>query len=139
LQNVEYIGPKYGTDKDDFYEEIDILVFPTRYINEAEPLVILEAMCRGIPIIAYGRGCIPEILYADCGKVVDTRQEFVPAAMEQIIKWLWNPKVFEAASRAASGRFLEIYVQNSTHWLGLLKNLLGNSSMLRIKEPRQAF
>ena len=128
MQKVEYVGPKYGTDKDDFFDHIDMLVFPTRYANEAEPLIVIEAMGRGVPIIAYGRGCIPEIVSADCGRVIDTDGDFVPEALKQIKAWLCNPKTFEAASGAAAYRFLEIYVQNNQRWMELVTNLIGSGS-----------
>ena len=35
LPSVEYIGPKYDKEKEKFYGNIDVLLFPTSYINEA--------------------------------------------------------------------------------------------------------
>ena len=125
MQNVRYVRPRHGTDKDDFYKDIDVLAFPTRYENEAESLVVLEAMSYGVPIIAYGRGCIPEILEAECGRVIDTSEEFVPAALYQIKAWLCNPTALEAASKAASHKFKQLYVQNNQRWMELLNILLG--------------
>ena len=60
--NVEYLGPLYGEDKDRFYAQLDVFLFPTQYANEAEPLVIYEAMQRGVYVIACDRGSIPEML-----------------------------------------------------------------------------
>ena len=129
MLNVEYVGPKFGSAKNDFFRHIDLLVFPTHYLNEAEPLIVLEAMSHGVPIIAYGRGCIPEIIDADCGIIVDAEKDFVPAALEQIKSWLLNPSAFEAASRAAAHKFFEIYVQNNKRWVELLKNLFDDTSI----------
>lgn len=123
LQNVEYLGPKFGADKVDFFKQIDVLAFPTRYENEAEPLIILEAMSHGVPTIAYARGCIPEIIHAGCGRVVDTDDDFVAVALEQIRHWLCKPTAYETASRSAAQHFLNIYAQNSRQWGKLLKNL----------------
>ena len=125
MQNVKYVGPRYETDKDAFFKHIDVLAFPTRYENEAEPLIVLEAMSHGVAIIAYGRGCIPEILESDCGRVIDTIDEFVPAAFDQIKTWLNHPTAFEAASRRAAHKFKQIYVQNNQRWMELLNNLIG--------------
>ena len=125
LKKVEYVGPKYGADKDDFFEHIDVFVFPTRYVNEAEPLIVLEAMSHGVPIIAYGCGCIAEIVGAECGRVVDRSGNLIQEALEQIKAWLCNPTAYEAASQAAANRFLETYVLNNKRWLKLLKNILG--------------
>jgi len=125
MQKVEYIGPKYGIDKDDFFNLIDVLVLPTRYVNEAEPLVILEAMSSGVPVIAYGRGCIPEVVGNESGLVIDTNEDFAPVALEQIKAWLGNPRSFESASKAAADRFIEQYSENKKRWLVLLNSLFG--------------
>jgi glycosyltransferase involved in cell wall biosynthesis len=127
MQNVHYVGPKYGPDKDNFYDQIDVLVFPTRYVNEAEPLIVLEAMNRGVPVIAYGRGCIPEILGKNCGRIVDTNEDLVPISHDQIKVWHCDVTAFQAACQATSHRFHEKYAQNTQRWFKLLTNLLGDS------------
>jgi len=60
--HVQYLGPLYGDSKQAFYRSLDIFVFPTRYPNEAEPLVLHEAMQSGVHSIATSRGAIVEIL-----------------------------------------------------------------------------
>lgn len=125
LKNVEYVGPKYGPEKEDFLASIDVFIFPTRYKNETEGKVNLEAMCHGVPVIAYGRGCIPEIVSADCGRVIDPIAPFVPEALDQIKAWMADPAAFEAASQAAADRFSEIFAENEQRWRGLLTQILG--------------
>lgn len=125
LQAVEYVGPKYGAEKDAFYSIIDVLVFPTRYRNETEGIVNHEAMSRGIPIVAYGRGCIPEIIGTDCGLVIDPAAPFVPAALAQIEAWASDPSAFEAASKAAAQRFAKTNAENSERWTDLLADIMG--------------
>jgi glycosyltransferase involved in cell wall biosynthesis len=128
LPNVKYVGPKYGEEKDRYFAGIDALIFPTRYRDESEPIVSHEAMSRGIPVIAYGRGCIPEILGADSGKVVDPAEPFVPAALAQIKAWLSAPAEFEAASRSALQQFSQTCLENEHRWKDLTKELLGGEA-----------
>lgn len=123
LPNVEYVGPKYNVEKDSFFSGIDAIVFPTRYVNEAEPVTLHEAMSRGISVVAYGRGCIPEIVGPNCGLVIDPQAPFVPAALAQIKAWLDDSEAFEAASRAAAQRFAETYSENERRWQVLLNDL----------------
>ncbi|RZT87893.1 glycosyltransferase involved in cell wall biosynthesis [Pseudonocardia sediminis] len=50
------------------YRELDragLFLFPTSYENEAEPLVVLEALSRGVPVLAARRGALPEVLPGD--------------------------------------------------------------------------
>lgn len=134
MQNIEYVGPKFGSAKDRFFEQIDVLVFPTRYANEAEPLVIIEALSRGIPVIAYGRGCIPEMLKGYCGKAIDVNKKFVPGAFEIIKAWHSEPDTFEQATKAASHRFMERYNQNKNRWFELLRTLTGRDLPSTLKQ-----
>lgn len=55
-----YHGRKYGKDKEDFLQMADMLVFPTYYFNECFPLVILEAMMYGLPVISTDEGGIKD-------------------------------------------------------------------------------
>ncbi|HEX3397905.1 MAG TPA: glycosyltransferase family 4 protein [Steroidobacteraceae bacterium] len=68
--HVHYAGPVYGDAKERFYRQLDIFLFPTRYANEAEPLVIYEAMLRGVHVIACDRGAIAEMLCDGAGLVL---------------------------------------------------------------------
>lgn len=126
LPGVEYVGPVYGVDKDKFLDSIDVLIFPTRYKNETEAKVNHEAMSRAIPVIAYGRGCIPEIVGADCGLVIDPAAPFVPAALTQLEAWLADPAAFAVASRAAAWRFERTYAENAERWVALLAEIAGS-------------
>lgn len=126
LPGVDYVGPKYGAEKDEFYAGIDALIFPTLYDNETEGIVNHEAMSRAIPVIAYGRGCIPEIIGPDCGLVIDPAAPFVPAALTQLETWLADPAAFEAASQAAAQRFEKTHAENTERWAALLAEIAGN-------------
>lgn len=53
-----YHGKKYGEEKEAYFKQADIFVFPTYYHNECFPLVILEAMEQGLPVISTNEGGI---------------------------------------------------------------------------------
>ncbi len=128
LNTVEYIGPQYGDDKESFFNEIDALIFPTRYANEAEPLTIHEAMQCAIPVIAYGRGCIPEIVSPECGLVIEPGLPFTPAALAKIKQWLNSPDVYRMASSSAVEQFAIALEINSRRWHELLREILGDGT-----------
>ena len=55
---VSFSGPLYGDDKKEAYRQADIFVHPTR--EDCFPLVILEAMSAGLPVVASKEGGIPD-------------------------------------------------------------------------------
>jgi len=59
---VEYRGAVSGPAKAQFYADIDLFLLPTRLIDEAEPLVMLESYAAGVEFMANDRGCIAERL-----------------------------------------------------------------------------
>lgn len=75
-----YTGPLYGDDKSQFYSSIDVFVFPTTYVNEAQPTVVFEALAAGNLVVAYDRGCIASQVRQD-GLVIPQDQPFVASAL----------------------------------------------------------
>ena len=67
---VQIIGPIYGDEKEKLFRNSDIFLFPSH--QEAFPLVVLEAMQWGLPVVASDVGCIPEIVVnGETGYIVD--------------------------------------------------------------------
>jgi glycosyltransferase involved in cell wall biosynthesis len=77
---LDYRGPVYGREKDRFYQEIDAFIFPTTYVNEAQPTVLFEAQAAGCMVAAFDRGCIAQQVGA-FGLVVSRQADFVEACL----------------------------------------------------------
>jgi len=60
--SVNYVGAKYGSEKEVLFSQSDIFAFPTYYHNECFPLVLIEAMQYRLPIIATFEGGIPDLV-----------------------------------------------------------------------------
>lgn len=60
--DVHYCGAVYGGDKEFFFKSIDFFVFPSVYKNEAQPLVVLEALSYGCPVFCLNAGYVSEIV-----------------------------------------------------------------------------
>jgi glycosyltransferase involved in cell wall biosynthesis len=86
---VEYLGPVYGDAKDDFYRRIHLFLFPTKWLQEAQPNVIYEAFAGGASVVAFGRGSIPEMIPPDLGVVVPLEASFAEIATKYAAEF-WN-------------------------------------------------
>jgi glycosyltransferase involved in cell wall biosynthesis len=97
-----YHGAVYGAEKAAFLDSLDLLLFPTRYANEAQPLVVLEALAAGIPVLATNRGAIAE----DVGRhaAVFADQDYVANAVRMISGWCIDRCPLAALSAETSAR-----------------------------------
>ncbi|KQM62003.1 hypothetical protein ASE75_14795 [Sphingomonas sp. Leaf17] len=62
--SIDYRGMVTGAAKEMFYRDIDLFVLPTTLIDEAEPLVMLEAYASGVDVVATDTGCIADRIIA---------------------------------------------------------------------------
>lgn len=108
LDNVAYRGAVYGADKVRFWEEIEVFLFPTKYVNEAEPIVVLEALANGVPVIATRRGSLGSMLNQACGALCDPDDSFVSIALCALTRWREDPDTYRQASVAAAEQFARI-------------------------------
>jgi glycosyltransferase involved in cell wall biosynthesis len=104
-KNVQYCGPKYGDEKKQFFEEMDVLLFPTKYVNEAEPVTIFEALSFASPVIAFQRGCIKGMLADGGGMAVPFDEDFVSHSVACLSEWIKSPATFRMSSTEAKRRF----------------------------------
>jgi glycosyltransferase involved in cell wall biosynthesis len=123
LQTVKYLGPLYGPEKESFWELIDVLLFPSKYRNETAPLVVYEAMANGIPVIAWDRGCLSDMLPPNAGLLVRSDQDFVAVAVEQLLKWQSDPTGFAEMPDVAAKDFIRQREKYSDNLEALLEEL----------------
>ncbi len=123
---IAYLGPVYDADKDAFLEQIDALIFPSIYPNECEPLVVLEALRAGVPVIATARGCIPSLVDESCGVLIDRDARDLAPAAERIRRWIDHPAEFTAAREAACLNFERLYREGERALQDLIRVILGN-------------
>jgi glycosyltransferase involved in cell wall biosynthesis len=101
----------YQTDPGEFYESMDVLVHPA--LAEAMCIVILEALSRGIPVIAARTGGIPEVVQDGVNGLLVSLED--TDALTRALKFfLRNPKARErlraGASRSLDRRFsMEVF------------------------------
>jgi len=99
--NVFYLGKKFGSDKEQIYSEANIFTLPTYYYKECFPLVLLEAMQHGLPIVSTREGGIPTMIKEDeTGYLVD--QNNAEELAEKLEHLILNPEL--STSMGAKGR-----------------------------------
>lgn len=106
---LEYRDAVEGRSKEEFYDDVDVFVFPTTYANEAQPNVLFEAMSHHVAVVTFGRGCITEDVTPACGLVVETGADFVAATVRQIEVWCRNTESLLGAQAASAKRLCELH------------------------------
>lgn len=59
---VELVGQLTGDDKWRAYADSDVFFFPTHYESEASPIVLMEALGAGLPVVSTAWAGIPALL-----------------------------------------------------------------------------
>jgi glycosyltransferase involved in cell wall biosynthesis len=103
---TRYWGAIYRADKVRLLDGIDVLIFPSRYRHEAEPLVVYEALAAGAPVVTTGVGCLRGLQPASGVFVVQDDTEFSTKAADIILGWLRDSATYAAASADARQYFV---------------------------------
>jgi glycosyltransferase involved in cell wall biosynthesis len=112
---VTFVGNVTGLAKAQFLSSGDIFCLPTRYPFEGQPLVLLEAMSAGLPVVTTDRGVIPSTV-ADgvTGRVLP--QDAPPEKLAEVLADLLTDRVrLSAMGAQGRQRFLERYTLHMCH------------------------
>ena len=96
---VSYYPGMYGEEKDDMFAKSNVFILPTYYINEGQPVSIIEAMAYGcVPIVTEYRH-IPMMVTKENGCFVEPKN---PEQIAETIVWLMeHPDEYAALSQAS--------------------------------------
>ena len=97
--NIKYIGSVYGDDKRDFYKNIDCFIFPSKYKNEAEPLVLFEAAEQSNFLIGSQRGCMEDVINSLGGITFPEDEDLSNNILNYIVE-MHSKLIFENQARA---------------------------------------
>ena len=110
-----------------YYDLADIVVMAS-LCEEAAPLVPIEAMAMGKPVIATRSGGIPEYLTADCGVLVDKETDVsahLQSAMEALLRDPDRRAALAGAGQARASQFTHAaFYQN---FVRILDEIAGQS------------
>jgi glycosyltransferase involved in cell wall biosynthesis len=97
--HVRLAGVVSGAAKDALLRSADVFVFPP-YQIEGQPLVLLEAMAAGLPIVTTNSGLIPETVEANRNALMVPPS--TPTAIADAIRTLWRQETRRAELARAS-------------------------------------
>ncbi len=99
---LDWKGPVRGDAKEQFFADIDLFVFPTRYRTESFGLVLLEALLRGIPVTAPRRGCICAFEPLEAAEIIPLDDNFEDRASTFITQLYDDPPRLARLSTSAA-------------------------------------
>lgn len=121
-KEVTYLGPRYDDEKETILENSEIFVFPT--YNDCFPLVLLEALKYGLPVISTNEGAISEII--DDGKngyVVERKNQ--EQLNNKLKKLVLDEKKIQEFSNNSREKFNKYYTTEAyeKNMLSVLKSI----------------
>lgn len=103
---VKFVGIVKGQEKSNIFNQSHIFVLPSN--GEGQPLVLLEAMAYGFPIIATDRGAIKDcVINRENGFIVERNSYKVAESVKYLID---NPQIY----RKMSIKSRKLYKNNFT-------------------------
>ncbi len=105
---ITLVGEIIGKDKDEQYRWADVFVYPTQYPPEGQPLVLLEALGAGLPVLATRWAGIPDTVKDNHeGLLVEPGDERALAAA--LLRLADEPALRERFSVNARARYEACY------------------------------
>jgi glycosyltransferase involved in cell wall biosynthesis len=80
---IQFIGPKYGPEKIDEYQNADLFVLPTH--SENFGMVIAEALASGLPVITTKGTPWGEIITHNCGWWISLNVDNLVSTLENVM------------------------------------------------------
>ena len=103
---VCYHGPKYGEEKEMYWQRADVFVQPT--YEDCFPLTIVEAMQHGKPVVSTDEGAVPDIVLHGVNGFVCQRQD-VDSLAEALKQLINDPVLRHQMGEAGYARYKEHY------------------------------
>ena len=103
---MQFLGPVDESRRAKALLESHILVLPTRYPHEGQPLVLIEAMSAGIVPITTDQGGIPDLMsFPGSGRLVSPSHDSGHGVARTIEALASDPDAYEALSMLCLERF----------------------------------
>jgi glycosyltransferase involved in cell wall biosynthesis len=127
--SVVFTGPVGGTEKTRALMAADIFCLPSFYPQEGQPLVIIEAMAAGLPVVSTRWRGIPEtVVDGETGLLVETARADLVA--EKLIALATDAPRRRTLGQNGRARYEQLYTQEAfgRRMLEALRPFLSDSS-----------
>ena len=108
---IRFLAPVAGEEKERLLQSASVLLFPPR-APEGHPRVVLEAICRGIPLVTTDRGAIRETVTDGESAFVLTNPDPSELA-DRVLELLADDDLRERMGSAARERYERDYTQET--------------------------
>ena len=109
---IRYAVSESGEALEDTFEGAHVLILPTNYVNEGQPIVVLDAMARGLVVISTAHRLIPTMVVdGETGFLVEySKPEQIVERIESLIA---TPQLFSEMSERAIARFHRLFTKEA--------------------------
>jgi len=111
-ERINFLGRLTGDAKWAAFAQADVFLFPSFYESENQPLVVIEAMAMGLPIIASRWRGIPELLEEGLNGVLVAPEDAFELVSE-MQGFLSAPEKCAEMSRQATASYLATYTERA--------------------------
>tara|TARA_B100000161_G_scaffold229167_1_gene176020 strand:- start:562 stop:933 length:372 start_codon:yes stop_codon:yes gene_type:complete len=120
---MKYYGPLYKKEKNNFFRKVDFFIFLSEYVNESEPLALLEALSYGCIPIVFNIGSIKDLVCNE--KLIVENSESTCHQIDNLI-----------SSISRKNEIATFSVESYNHFLNLRKKYQSNLKLFidQVKE-----
>jgi glycosyltransferase involved in cell wall biosynthesis len=112
--HFEFPGVVVGESKWRYYRDADLFLFPTYFHSETFPVVLLEAMCFGLPAVASRWRGIPDVVEdGDCAILCEPRD--VASCRDALLQLVNDPSLRHNMGQRARDRYLRCFTIEAYH------------------------
>jgi len=110
-----FVGSVTGAEKTAFFAGADVFCLPTRYRYEGQPLVILEALAAGLPVVSTEHAAIPNTIETGRTGVLTAANplpEQIAAALDEVLS---DAAKLDTMARACRETYARKYTLHACH------------------------
>lgn len=109
--HIDLRGVVVGAEKTELFRSVDIFCFPSHYVSESFGVVLIEAMCFSLPIVATRWRGIPEVTGEEGSFLVEVRDDAALAA--RLGELLQSPALRAEMGHRNRARYLEHFTMQT--------------------------